>query len=187
MISEFKKSKGVNAEATFNKVVNIFHETWEKEASLLTYPQAVATKMQFHIEEGAKFDLSIEAWLEFARNTSISEASEKAKSMGLNVYWDCEIPRTPEGYYLVPDLLLFRVVRTTNYVPAANPDFKIRIPEKSNYYYDLIKNMVGSMLVRRAMYEMKFDKVERARIYIKKVREELPDYAIPEELGNVFK
>lgn len=120
MISEFKKSKGVNAEATFNKVVNIFHETWEKEASLLTYPQAVATKMQFHIEEGAKFDLSIEAWLEFARNTSISEASEKAKSMGLNVYWDCEIPRTPEGYYLVQGGIDYSISKSLAVAPFAD-------------------------------------------------------------------
>jgi hypothetical protein len=93
----------------------------------------------------------------------------------------------PKGYFLVPDLFLFRVVRNSNYVPAGNPDFKIRIPDESNYYYDVIKNMVGSMLVRRAMYEMKFDKIDRARLYIKKVREELPGYTIPEELENVFK
>ena len=93
----------------------------------------------------------------------------------------------PQGYHLVPDLFLFRVVKTTDYIPARDPKFKIRIPDESNYYYDLIKNMVGSMLVRRAMYELKFDKIERARIYIKKVKEDLPGYNIPGELENVFK
>ena len=93
----------------------------------------------------------------------------------------------PQGYHLIPDLFLFRVVRTTGYIPAGNPNYNIRIPDESNYYYDLIKNMVGSMLVRRAIYEMKFDKIEKARIYIRKLREEIPGYTIPQELENVFK
>jgi hypothetical protein len=43
------------------------------------------------------------------------------------------------------------------------------------------------MLVRRAMYELKFDKIERAKLYINKIRKDLPDYQIPPELNEVFK
>ncbi|MCX6151606.1 MAG: DUF2723 domain-containing protein [Ignavibacteriales bacterium] len=93
----------------------------------------------------------------------------------------------PQGYFLVPDLFLFKVVRTTEYVPSKEPNFKIRIPEQKNYYYNFIENTVGSMLVRRAMYEMKFDKIDKARVYINKVKKDFPNYIIPEELQNVFK
>lgn len=92
----------------------------------------------------------------------------------------------PKGYFIVPDLLLFRVVSTNEYVPAADPDFRIRFPKNSNKYIEQIKNMVGSMLVRRAMYELSFDKTERARLYINKIRKEMPEYRIPYELENVF-
>jgi hypothetical protein len=93
----------------------------------------------------------------------------------------------PQGYYLVPDLFLFKVVRTNDYVPAADPKFTIRLPQQNLYYYNFIKSTVGSMLVRRAMYELKFDKIERAKLYINKIRKDLPDYQIPPELNEVFK
>jgi hypothetical protein len=93
----------------------------------------------------------------------------------------------PNGYFLVPDLFLFKVVKTTEYYPSADPDFKIRFLEGKNYYYTFIENTIGSMLVRRAMYEMKFDKVERARIYINKIKKDLPNYRIPVELSNAFR
>ncbi len=92
----------------------------------------------------------------------------------------------PQGYFLVPDLFLFKVVRTNEYIPAADPDFTIRLPKQNLYYYNFIRNTVGSMLVRRAMYELKFDKIERAKVYINKIRRDLPDYLIPSELSNVF-
>ncbi len=92
----------------------------------------------------------------------------------------------PQGYFLVPDLFLFKVVRTNEYVPAEDPAFTIRLPKQNLYYYNFIKNTVGSMLVRRAMYELKFDKIGRAKVYINKIRRDLPDYQIPSELSNVF-
>ncbi|MDP4190800.1 MAG: DUF2723 domain-containing protein [Bacteroidota bacterium] len=92
----------------------------------------------------------------------------------------------PKGYYLIPDLFLFKVVKDTSYIPAADPNFKIRLPKNKNQYILNIQNFVGSMLVRRAMYEMKFDRSDRARVYINKIKSDLPDYQIPYDLANVF-
>lgn len=92
----------------------------------------------------------------------------------------------PEGYTLVPDLFLFKVVRTNDYVPAASPDFKIRIPKTKSPYVENIERFIGSMLVRRALYEMKFDKADKARMYINKVKSDLPDYQVPYDLAQVF-
>jgi hypothetical protein len=93
----------------------------------------------------------------------------------------------PEGYSLVPDLFLFKVVKDdSTYVPAANPDFKIRLPRYRDHYISFIENTVGDMLVRRAMYEMKFDKTERAKMYLEKVKKEFPDYQIPYSLEQAF-
>lgn len=93
----------------------------------------------------------------------------------------------PRGCYLVPDLFLFKVVNDSSYVPAAKPDFRIRFPKHSdNQYAVFIENLVGSMLVRRAMYEMKFDKADRAKLYIDKIKSDLPNYQIPYGLAQVF-
>ncbi len=92
----------------------------------------------------------------------------------------------PKGYYLVPDLLLFKVVKGNKYVPAANPDFSIRFPKKRNAYINFIENSVASMLARRALYEMQFDRIDRAKLYINKIKSGFPEYKLPPGLEQVL-
>ncbi len=120
MISEFKASKKINIEPVFNKAVDRFHETWEQEAKLMTFAQAVAEKIRFHIEEGIKFDLSIEEWFDFANHASLDDGVEKSKSLGLNVTWDCELPRTPEGYYQIQGGIDYSISKSLAAAPFAD-------------------------------------------------------------------
>ncbi len=94
--------------------------------------------------------------------------------------------KLPEGYYLVPDIFFFKVVKTNKYVPADDPAFYLRFPKQQNYYVNFVADMTGSMLVRRALYEMQFDNRARAKVYIKKLKQELPDFAIPAGLAEVI-
>ena len=88
----------------------------------------------------------------------------------------------------MPDLFLFKVVKGNNYVPASDPDFTIRFPAILDKYLNNIeKFFICPMLIRRALYELKYDKTERARIYIEKVKRDFPDYRIPLELEQVIK
>ncbi len=91
----------------------------------------------------------------------------------------------PEGYNLVPDLFLFKVVKGNQYDPAPDFNFKIRFPEKRNYYINMIENFVGTMLSRRALYELKFAKNERAKYYVQKIIENLPNFNLPPVLDHV--
>jgi hypothetical protein len=91
----------------------------------------------------------------------------------------------PEGYKLVPDLLLFKVVRGDEYIPAADPDFEIRLSEKRNYYIDKIEYFVGSMLARRTMYELQYNRQDRAKLYLKKIKKDIPDYKLPLMLQSI--
>ncbi len=92
----------------------------------------------------------------------------------------------PAGYILVPDLLMFKVVKGNKYIPAADPNFRIRFPKEKNYYTNFIENLAGSMLARRALYEMQFDKIDRAKIYIRKIKTDFPDYVLPGGLAEVL-
>ena len=92
----------------------------------------------------------------------------------------------PAGYTLVPDLFLFKVVKGTDYVPAPDPNFIIRFPKVRTEYINFIEQTVGSMLARRALYEMQFDKIDRAKIYIKKIKNDLPNYILPQGLADVL-
>jgi hypothetical protein len=94
----------------------------------------------------------------------------------------------PPGFALAPDLFLFKVVKSnSNYIPAKNPDFIIRFPENANHYTNFIEQKVGSMLSNRAMYELKFDKVERAKLYINKIKTDFPGYQLPQGLEDAIK
>jgi len=117
LILEYKEAKKTNIDPTLNKAINLFHQFWEKEGNLQTYAQAVASKMQFHIEEGIKFDLSIEEWLDFANHVSFEEATEKTRSMGINVNWNCELPKTPEGYYQIQGGIDYAIARSLAVAP----------------------------------------------------------------------
>jgi len=90
----------------------------------------------------------------------------------------------PQGYKLVPDLFLFKVSKGNEYVPAPDPDFNLRLPNKHNHYIDFIENAVGSMLTYRAYYELQFKKPERAKIYIDKIKKDFPDFQLPADLAN---
>ena len=85
----------------------------------------------------------------------------------------------PQGYTVVPDNLLFRIVKGKEYVPVSDPIFTIRLPRTSTKYIDFMENAVGTMLARRVLYEIQFNKIERAKIYIQKIKKEFPNYIIP--------
>lgn len=88
----------------------------------------------------------------------------------------------PEGYTAIPDNLLFKVVKGKDYIPASNPDFTIRFPKTRTKYIDFMENSEGTMLARRAMYEIQFNKTDRAKLYIQKIRKDFPNYVIPAEI-----
>jgi hypothetical protein len=94
--------------------------------------------------------------------------------------------KLPAGYTIVPDLFLFKVTNQKHYIPAADPDFELRLPEHRGTYVKMIENFVGGMLARRALYEMQFDKIDRAKLYINKIITSLPDYTLPKQLVDVL-
>ncbi|MFO7526322.1 MAG: hypothetical protein R6W68_12800, partial [Ignavibacteriaceae bacterium] len=92
----------------------------------------------------------------------------------------------PEGYFLVPHLFLFKVTKDQKYLSAPDPDFKIRLPERKDNYTAAIENFVGSMLVNRAFYELQYNKTARAKLYVKKIADDLTGYRIPPQLQNLL-
>ncbi|MDP2035851.1 MAG: DUF2723 domain-containing protein [Ignavibacteria bacterium] len=88
----------------------------------------------------------------------------------------------PQGYQLVPQLLAFKVVKGTEYIPAPDPKFTIRLPKEKNKYIQFIETTVGTMLTYRAAYELQFGYKERAKVYIDKARKDFPGYQIPYQI-----
>ncbi|MDT3697630.1 MAG: DUF2723 domain-containing protein [Ignavibacterium sp.] len=91
----------------------------------------------------------------------------------------------PEGYTLVPHLFLFKVVDSSDYVEAPLPDYKIRFNNEDNKYQKSLKGFISSMLMRRALYELQYQKIDRAKIYVKKVKDDFPDIVLPPQLSGL--
>src|SRR6185295_6776527 len=88
-------------DAMFDRTANLFLEAWEDEAGLNTFGEAVAEVIEFRAAEGEPVEISPDEWRRFAARASLSVAREKARDLGIEVEWDSEAARTPEGYYQV--------------------------------------------------------------------------------------
>jgi isocitrate lyase len=107
-------------EALLDKIDSRYAEAWQAEATLKTYPEAVADVIQFRSDEGERFELDREAWLAFAEHTSFHAARARAKSMGINIIWDCDICKTPEGYYQVQGGIEYAIAKSLAAAPFAD-------------------------------------------------------------------
>ena len=91
----------------------------------------------------------------------------------------------PAGYTLVPYLFLFKVVNTNEYVEAPLLNYKIRFENRNDKYIEALKGFLSSMLIRRALYEVKFNKIDEANIYVNKLEVDFPNVALPPELTKL--
>jgi isocitrate lyase len=115
-----QQADGSSVEAMLDRVETRYLEAWQAEANLKSYPQAVADVIKFRASEGERFDMSADEWLAFANLTSFYDARAKAKSMGINIIWDCEVSKTPEGYYQVQGGIEYAIAKSLAAAPFAD-------------------------------------------------------------------
>jgi isocitrate lyase len=106
--------------AALDKAATRLLELWQMEASLKTYGEAVADVIAFHIDEGSELPMSVKEWHAFVETASFVEAREKARSMGFNIIWNCDIARTPEGYYQVKGGIPYAIAKSLAVAPFAD-------------------------------------------------------------------
>ncbi len=94
--------------------------------------------------------------------------------------------KLPEGYRIVPHLFLFKVVKGEDYVAAPDPDYTIKFSAEGNKYRESMKDLIYNMLIYRSYYELQYNRPDRAKIYIGKIRKDFPDHLIPNNLLNAI-
>ncbi|MGA7849217.1 MAG: isocitrate lyase ICL2 [Terriglobales bacterium] len=107
-------------DAALDKIDTRYVEAWRAEAGLMTYGQAVAEVLEFRATEGERFDMTLDEWLAFSKRASFYEARERAKSLGIRVIWDCELPKTPEGFYHVQAGIDYAIAKSLAVAPFAD-------------------------------------------------------------------
>ena len=116
----FKQGRDSTVDAMLDKVITRFLDAWQDAAELETYGQTVADAIVFRASQGESFDMSVDEWLAFSKRASLHSAREKAKSMGITVAWDCELAKTPEGYYQVQGGLDYAIAKSLAAAPFAD-------------------------------------------------------------------
>src|SRR5712692_10352219 len=119
-VKAFQQTDGGSVEAMLDRIETRYLEAWQAEANLKSYPQAVADVIEFRAGEGERFDMTADEWLAFANKTSFHAARSKARSMGINIIWDCEASKTPEGYYQVQGGIEYAIAKSLAAAPFAD-------------------------------------------------------------------
>ena len=111
---------GAPVEDLLEEIDTRYAETWMAEADLKTYGVAVAEILELRIGEGERFDTTVEEWLAFARRASFSEVRARAAALDIQIAWDPELPKTPEGYYQVQGGIDYAIAKSLAAAPFAD-------------------------------------------------------------------
>lgn len=107
-------------EPAYDKIAEHFVKFWEVNAGVTTFGSAVASIIEECNKEGEEFAMCHQEWLQFASTASLSQARKKADELGLNVKWDCDQARTPEGYYQAKGGIPFAIAKSLAVAPYAD-------------------------------------------------------------------
>jgi isocitrate lyase len=116
----YRSGREASVDALFDKVESLFVDAWVAEAGLQTYGDAVADALAFRDSEGDQLEMSVADWRRFAAKASLHTARAQAREIGVNVPWDCERARTPEGYYQIRGGVPYAIAKSLAAAPFAD-------------------------------------------------------------------
>ncbi len=119
-VRALKEFQGPPVENLLELIDTRYLEAWQAEANLKTYPQAIADVIDFRSREGERFDMTTEQWLAFAGTSSFPAARSRARAMGINIIWDPELCKTPEGYYQIQGGIDYAIAKSLAAAPFAD-------------------------------------------------------------------
>jgi isocitrate lyase len=119
-VASLRAGKESSIDAMFDRIAARFLEAWEDEAGLETFGDAVAEVIEFRASEGEPVEISVEDWRRFAARASLYAAREKARQLGVDVDWDCEVAKTTEGYYQVRGGIPYAIIKSLAAAPFAD-------------------------------------------------------------------
>ncbi len=114
------REAGSGIEDLLDEIDARYSETWQEAAGLRTYGEAVAEVLELRMDEGERFDLSLEEWRAFASRASFAQIQERAEALDIRVAWDPESPKTPDGYYQVQGGIDYAIAKSLAAAPFAD-------------------------------------------------------------------
>ena len=109
-----------SVDTLFDRIESTFVEAWQADSGLNTYGEAVAELLEFREREGEPPAMKADQWRRFATRAPLHTAREKARELGVDVAWDCEPAKTPEGYYQVRGGIPYAIAKSLAAAPFAD-------------------------------------------------------------------
>ena len=119
-VAELKKGALQGPDEALDKAFNQLVDVWQEEAGVKTYGAAVAEALSLRASEGEQLPMTAEEWLSFSGTSGWYASREKARAMALDVVWDCEHTKTPDGYYQVNGGLDYAIAKSLAVAPFAD-------------------------------------------------------------------
>ena len=119
-VASLREGRETSIDAMFDRIAARFLDAWEDEAELNTFGETVAEVIEFRASEGEPVEIAVDDWRRFAARASLYAAREKARELGIDVDWDCEAAKTPEGYYQVRGGIPYAVAKSLAAAPFAD-------------------------------------------------------------------
>jgi isocitrate/methylisocitrate lyase len=119
-VASLREGKETSIDAMFDRIAARFLDAWEDDAEPNTFGEAVAEVIEFRSSEGEPVETSVHEWRRFAARASLYAAREKAHELGVDVDWNCEAARTPEGYYQVRGGIPYAIAKSLAAAPFAD-------------------------------------------------------------------
>jgi isocitrate lyase len=116
----WRDGRETSLDALFDKIESRLVDVWQEDADLQTYGEAVAEALEFSESEGEPVEMGAAEWRRFASRASLYAAREKAKELGIDVDWDCELAKTPEGYYQIRGGIPYAIAKSLAAAPFAD-------------------------------------------------------------------
>jgi isocitrate lyase len=109
-----------NVDAMLDVIMDRFLKEWQADTGLRTYGDAVADVLEQREAAGETLDMSAQEWREFARRAPWATARARAESLGVDIVWDCEHAKTPDGYYQLRPGLDYAIAKSLAAAPFSD-------------------------------------------------------------------
>ncbi|WP_424962040.1 isocitrate lyase/phosphoenolpyruvate mutase family protein [Ekhidna sp.] len=106
-------------EPQFDEILAKTVEMWENEAAVMTMSEAAKEAIELALKEGMVGSIQ-EDWKESLNEMSFQEIKAFCGSLDISFVWDCEVMRSPEGYYQVRGGIPFAIAKSLAVAPFAD-------------------------------------------------------------------
>ena len=104
-------------EPAYNELLVDLVQIWERKAGVRTIGDAIVDLVKQHELEGTHYQLTSCDLHNFAKTATIKQVFAKAYELGIDLEWDCDLAKTPEGYYQVKGGIPYAIAKSLAVAP----------------------------------------------------------------------